>query len=452
MVIEAADQGYDRVVASTSYTLAAGDSVEVLEAAAGSDPINLGGNELANLLLGNDGANILAGGLGNDVLEGGDGNDVIYGEGGIDTARGGAGDDVYIVDASTDIVEEAYGGGNDSVLTQVSYLLTSGADVELLSTTFHAGTANIELTGNFGNQTIIGNAGANVITGGVGADVLIGLAGDDVYIVHDAQAVVIEDSGSGNDTVFTSVSYTLAAGQSVEVFSTTFHGGTGALNLTGNELAQTIYGNNGNNIIQGGGGADVLIGLGGDDLYRVDDSNAHVFEAVAGGNDQLYTSVSFALDADQEIEFFATTDFAGTDAINLTGNNLNNTIYANAGNNVLDGKGGNDALVGLEGADTYQFTTALGAGNVDIIFGFEHGVDRIALDDAVFTAIGGLGTLNANAFVTGSAAGDADDRIIYNSLTGQLFYDADGSGAGEAVQFATLHPGGLLTASDFSVI
>ncbi|HYI47238.1 MAG TPA: hypothetical protein VEX35_02125, partial [Allosphingosinicella sp.] len=62
------------------------------------------------------------------------------------------------------------------------------------------------------------------------------------------------------------------------------------------------------------------------------------------------------------------------------------------------------------------------------------------------------GSLPAGAFVTGSAAGDADDRIIYNGATGQLYFDADGNGAGAAVQFATLSPGLALTGSDFFVI
>ena len=38
-----------------------------------------------------------------------------------------------------------------------------------------------------------------------------------------------------------------------------------AINLTGNELANTIYGNAGVNTLNGGGGNDVLLGLGGDD-------------------------------------------------------------------------------------------------------------------------------------------------------------------------------------------
>jgi Ca2+-binding RTX toxin-like protein len=70
----------------------------------------------------------------------------------------------------------------------------------------------------------------------------------------------------------------------------------------------------------------------------------------------------------------------------------------------------------------------------------------------VFTAIGGLGALNANAFVTGTAAGDADDRIIYDSVTGQLFYDADGNLSGAAVLFATLDGHPAITANDFAVI
>ena len=172
----------------------------------------------------------------------------------------------------------------------------------------------------------------------------------------------------------------------------------------------------------------------------------------ASGNDQLYTSVSYTLGAG-EVELLSTNSHAATSAINLTGNNIANTIFGNAGNNVLDGKGGNDALVGFGGNDTFAFTSALGANNVDAVHNFELGGDKFALDDAIFTGLG-LGALSANAFHTGSAAHDADDRIIYNASTGQLFFDADGNGAGAAVLFAAVSVTGpgALSASDFMVI
>jgi serralysin len=62
--------------------------------------------------------------------------------------------------------------------------------------------------------------------------------------------------------------------------------------------------------------------------------------------------------------------------------------------------------------------------------------DTISLDNAIFTAIGANGGLLAAAFRVGTAAADASDRIIYNSSTGALIYDSDGSASGGAVEFA----------------
>jgi Ca2+-binding RTX toxin-like protein len=212
-----------------------------------------------------------------------------------------------------------------------------------------------------------------------------------------------------------------------------------------------LLGNDGVNLLHGGGGVDVLVGYGGNDIYYTDVAATQVVEGVGGGNDQLYTSVSYVLGAGAEVELLSANDSAATAAINLTGSSSGQLVLGNAGANVLDGKGGADTLVGYGGADTFAFTSALGAGNVDVIADFVSGTDKIALDDAVFTALG-LGALSANAFVIGSAALDADDRIIYNSSNGGLFYDADGNGAGAAVQFATLSGAPALIASDFTVI
>ncbi len=112
-------------------------------------------------------------------------------------------------------------------------------------------------------------------------------------------------------------------------------------------------------------------------------------------------------------------------------------------------------MEGFGGADSFAFTTALGGGNIDVIADFAHGTDKILLDHSIFGGIGsvgGLGTLFASAFVNGGTALDADDHILYNITTGALYYDADGNGAGAAVQFATIETGAVLSASDFQVI
>ena len=127
------------------------------------------------------------------------------------------------------------------------------------------------------------------------------------------------------------------------------------------------------------------------------------------------------------------------------------TITAKSGPCTLDGYGGNDVLVGGKGADVFAFSTALGAGNVDTVKNFKKaGADKIALDDAIFTALGG-GVTTGN-FVSGTAALDADDRVVFDGKTGKLYYDADGSGAAAAVQFATLVGKVSLSASDFTMI
>jgi Ca2+-binding RTX toxin-like protein len=54
-----------------------------------------------------------------------------------------------------------------------------------------------------------------------------------------------------------------------------------------------------------------------------------------------------------------------------------------------------------------------------------------------------------------SAAGvahDADDRIIYDTDSGFLSYDADGAGQDAGIQFARLSTNLNLSAADFTII
>jgi Ca2+-binding RTX toxin-like protein len=120
-----------------------------------------------------------------------------------------------------------------------------------------------------------------------------------------------------------------------------------------------------------------------------------------------------------------------------------------AGADTLIGGTGGDTLTGGTGDDNFVFDTTPGGGNVDDITDFAVANDTISLDRAIFTGIVANGTLAASAFRTGSTAVDGDDRIIYDSATGEVFYDADGVGGVAQILFATVDPGTALTNADF---
>jgi Ca2+-binding RTX toxin-like protein len=152
--------------------------------------------------------------------------------------------------------------------------------------------------------------------------------------------------------------------------------------------------------------------------------------------------------------------FGGNDSIN--GGRRHDTLYGNDGTDRLNGAAGNDVLIGGKGSDTliggngkdkFVFDSALKAANIDSILDFVTADDTIQLDNLVFTAFAAEGLLAGSAFTTGTEATDANHRIIFDSATGALFYDADGLGGNAAVQFATIAGiEGALSASDFEII
>ena len=143
---------------------------------------------------------------------------------------------------------------------------------------------------------------------------------------------------------------------------------------------------------------------------------------------------------------------SGSKPIDGTGNALDNVLVGNGKANILDAKEGSDILTGGAGADQFVFSTTLGADNVDTITDFQAGLDTIVLDASIFAAPGaGLGSGEFRANV-GGIAKDANDFILYDTATGALSYDADGNGAGAAVQFAQLGTGLALTASGFLIL
>ncbi|MGH8729420.1 MAG: calcium-binding protein [Burkholderiales bacterium] len=318
------NEGIDTVQSSVSFSLSA--NVENLTLM-GASTIDGMGNELDNDLLGNDSSNNLSGGAGNDrlfgmggddILSGGAGNDLFDGAGGADTMIGEGGDDRYVVENVGDVVSESSEQGIDEVQSEITYTL--GLNLENLTLT---GASAINGTGNSLNNVITGNGAANVLTGG---------AGNDTYVIG-AGDTVVENPNEGTDTVLTPFNYTLGA--NLENLTLT---GSDAINGTGNALANVLTGNSAANSLVGGAGNDSYVIGAGD--TATENSNQ--------GIDEVLSSVTWTLGANLE-----NLSLIGADAINGTGNELNNVLRGNRASNVLDGGTGADASFGGPGNDTY---------------------------------------------------------------------------------------------------
>lgn len=369
---------------------------------------------------------------------------------------GSDGNDTYVVDDAADVVVELANGGNDTIFSSVSYILSHDSHVEVLSTLNHADTSKIDLAGNRFNNTLFGNAGDNLLNGRGGADLMIGYAGNDVYSVDDVGDVIVEAAGQGLDTVFSSIDYTLAADAHVEVLSAISHSATTPLSLTGNGLANTIYGNAGNNVLNGGGGADFLIGFGGDDVYYIDHGGDYIVEGEEQGRDTVFTSIDYTLTGDAHVEVLSTIDHAATTAISITGNIYSNTIFGNAGNNVLNGGGGADFLIGFGGDDIYYVDNAgdyivegEGQGRDTLFTSIDYDLTGDAhvevistIDHAATTAINLAGNMYANTIW-----GNAGANVINGDGGSDLLF---GLGGADTFVFDTpLGPTNIDTIIDF---
>jgi Ca2+-binding RTX toxin-like protein len=137
----------------------------------------------------------------------------------------------------------------------------------------------------------------------------------------------------------------------------------------------------------------------------------------------------------------------------LVGNYANNTLLGGNGNDVLAGGLGSDTLTGGLGQDTFAFNTAISAANIDTVTDFSVPDDTIRLQKAIFTTLTTPGVLATEAFKILGNGGveDSTDHILYNTATGALSYDTDGSGAGAAIQIAILGKGLAMTHADFIV-
>ncbi|QOZ28588.1 calcium-binding protein [Bradyrhizobium sp. CCBAU 51753] len=456
---------FDGGAGNDTYTVNHAGDVVLEQANAGIDTIttalgtyHLGAN-VENLThtgstaftgIGNDDGNVLAGGLSDDYLIGLGGNDTLIDGSGFNTLQGGTGDDIYAVQSSADTVFEFANEGTDEVQTFLaSYHLS--ANVENL---IFIGAGNHTGIGNELANVLTGSSGNDTLDGGLGADTLIGGAGNDSYIVDDAGDVVIENAGEGVDTVTTALAI-WHLDPNVENLT---HAGSNDFVGIGNSLDNVLTGGAGTDYLIGGDGNDTFIdasiantfqGGAGDDTYVVQSNLDSIYEVAGEGTDQVMTSLSAYVLA-PNVENLT---FVGSVGHTGIGNDGNNVMVGNGGDDFLNGLAGNDILTGGAGADLFVFTTSIAGGNnVDTITDFASGTDRIVLDHAIFAGVA-PGVLEDAAFALSTAAETAATRFIYDPNSGALSYDADGSGAGAAVQFAmlgtTTHP--AVSAHDFLI-
>lgn len=436
VIVEGAGEGTaDAVSVGVNYVLAANLDIEVMGTVNSTLPeaIDITGNTLRQAITGTGGVNRLSDG----------------GGAGADTLTGLAGNDIYIIGNSGTLIVEATGAGNDTVQVSVSFGLAADDDVEILTTTLATDIGVLDLTGNAFVQAITGNAGANRLAdgGGDGADRLTGLGGNDTYIIGNDKTVIVEGIGGGTkDRVLASVSFVLAADDNIERLATTLASGTGGIDLTGNAANQLMSGNRGNNVFDGGGGRDRMIGGAGNDTY-VTDGGDKIREKANGGKDTVESSANHILRAN--IERLILT---GNTEIDGTGNKQANILIGNDNDNVLNGRAGKDRLTGGAGDDTFVFDATPGRGNIDRVTDFNRADDTMELDGRAFAGIGN-GAVDVTEFKANRSgnATDASDRIVYETDTGKLFYDVDGDGAAQRVQFAVLNPRLGVSEADFLV-
>lgn len=385
---------------------------------------------------------------GDDLLTGTAIDDRITGGAGADTMIGGLGDDTYMVDEIDDVVTENVNEGTDTVLSTISYTLRD--HVENLTLT---GTAALTGTGNTSDNILTGGAGNDTLDGSAGADTMIGGLGCDWYIVDNAGDMVVEyaDGGEG-DTVAASINYTLD--DNIENLTLI---GTAALTGTGNSEDNMLIGSNfvdytlsggagadymvgfwGNDTLDGGAGADTMIGGHGNDTYIVDDIGDVVLEFSFSGPsiDTIKSSISYAL-GDTPCDSIDNLTLLGTEAINGTGNSLDNLIIGNSKNNILTGRAGKDTLDGGTGDDTYLFN--IGDGIDTITDSSATGVDTVAFG-------AGIGQTDVGLFRNGN-----DLEIGYSGLDKVSVSDffSDASAMMDEINLAD---GSYLTATDINQV
>ena len=440
----AAGNAVNSVISGTNGNLifdaASGDSVT---GGSGQDTLSTWGNG-DSVVAGSGGNLVYAEGTG-DIVRGGSGNDTLDAIGAHTTLVGGTGNALFNINDTSDVVSVAGDGGHDSIVSSVSYTLPTHVDTLTLS-----GTANLSATGNndadnlltanSGNDTLTAGSGNDTLVSGSGVDVLVGGTGPDTFEVNNSADVIQPGSTGGQDTIYSSVNYTLTA--HIGTLTLT---GTGNLTATDSYGNATITGNAGNDTLTGGAGTDKLIaGSGVDTLvagtgrttFVVNNTSDVIQGNGSSGSDTVQSSVSYTLE--QHIDNLTLT--GSGDLVGRGNSDASNYIVGNAGNDTLIAGSGSDTLVAGTGADTLvagvgtDVLQGQGGDTFELDSGF--GSSKIVTGSGVSTVQFGAG-ISATDLTLGLAIGtDGNPALVIQDGGGAATIDGGLTGSIGSFDFA----------------
>ena len=353
-------------------------------------------------------------------------------------------------------------GGDLTAALIVNYSITgsalSGTDYSGLANgtlTFAAGSATAVLSiptlndalidpGKTLTVTLTAPAGYVVATGG-------SLSATVIQIDNDPQQLVIAQTRDGGEAGGVAAIFTLSrSGPRTAPLTVSYAlsgTATAGVDYTGTSTGTVTF-------LAGSNTTTLTIPVVDDALFDPDEQIIATITAPSGYLLVPGFEIAEALITDNDpapvVTLAATSGVAGAaNDLTIAGGLGNENLTGGVGNDTLNGGLGNDTLTGGAGADIFRFDSVLNATtNVDVITDFTPTAvatttDRIQLENTgagLFAGITATGTLQAPAFVSGSAFANANQRIRYDGSTGNLLYDPDGNGAATSILFATISP------------
>jgi hypothetical protein len=316
-----------------------------------------------------------------------------------------------------------------------------------VSNTFNLVVNPLNITADLNKESkLTGTAGKNILTGGNRNDIISGGGGDDTLKGLDGNDRI--DGGDGNDDV--------RGGNGDDILNggagnDIVYGDAGNDRVNGGDGDDTLSGGSGNNTVTGGNGNDTI------NIKASADTGTSVINGNAGVDTLDFSSSTVGISIDlantRQQKVINNLVLTVTTIENVTGGSGKDKIAGNSANNLL--LGGGDADQFIFGGTKISSISALG---IDTLgdFSTTQG-DKIQLSKSTFRALSQIGTLAAADFtiVANTASVEtAAGKIVYDSSTRTLTYNANGNlaGLGGGGQFANFSGNVALTNSSFEVI